>query len=67
MFIINCLLYCTRRAHGARTAQSSKKMMTNLSENGYIHEFGFMIPQFNLFSFDFWKKLKTPKRHFEIN
>ena len=41
MFVINFLRDCARRAHGARTAQLSKKMMTNLSENGYIHEFGF--------------------------
>ena len=26
-----------------------------------------MIPQVDLFSFVVWKKLKTPKRHFEIN
>ena len=26
-----------------------------------------MIPQFDFFSFVFWKKVKTPKRHFEIN
>ena len=26
-----------------------------------------MIPQVDLFSFGFWKKLKTPKRHLEIN
>ena len=26
-----------------------------------------MKPQVDLFSFVFWKKLKTPKRHFEIN
>ena len=26
-----------------------------------------MIPQVDLFSFFFWKKLKTPKRRFEIN
>ena len=25
-----------------------------------------MKPQFDLFSFVFWRKLKTPKRHFEI-
>ena len=33
-----------------------------------INEFNFttMISQFDLFSFVFWKKLKTPKRHFEI-
>ena len=41
MFVINFLLDCARRTRGARTAQSSKKMMTNLSENGYILEFGF--------------------------
>ena len=26
-----------------------------------------MIPQVDLFSFGFWKNLKTPIRHFEIN
>ena len=26
-----------------------------------------MIPQGDLFSFVFWEKLKTPKKHFEIN
>ena len=30
-------------------------------------EFTTMIPQVDLFSFVFWEKLKTPKRHFEIN
>ena len=39
------------------------------SINKRTNEFDFttMIPQVNLFSFVFWKKLKTPKRHFEIN
>ena len=41
MLIINIVLYCARRARGARTEQSSTKMMTNFSENGYIPEFGF--------------------------
>ena len=33
------------------------------------NEFDFttMIPQVDLFSFAFWNRLKTPKRHFEIN
>ena len=26
-----------------------------------------MIPQIDVFLFVFWKNLKTPKRHFEIN
>ena len=30
-------------------------------------DFTTMIPQVDLFSFVFWEKLKTPKRHFEIN
>ena len=30
-------------------------------------DFTTMIPQVDLFSFGFWKKLKTPKRYFEIN
>ena len=35
----------------------------------WTNEFDFttIIPQVDLFSFVFWKKLKTPKRHFEIN
>ena len=30
-------------------------------------DFTTMIPQVDLFFFIFWEKLKTPKRHFEIN
>ena len=30
-------------------------------------DFTTMIPQVDLFSFVFWRKLKTSKRHFEIN
>ena len=30
-------------------------------------DFTTIIPQVDLFSFVFWEKLKTPKRHFEIN
>ena len=36
MFVINFLLDCARRAPGARTAKSGKKMMTNPAENGYL-------------------------------
>ena len=39
---------------------SSKKRMNTF-------DFTTMIPQVDLFSFVFWKKFKTPKRHFEIN
>ena len=39
---------------------SSKKQMNKF-------DFTTMIPQDDLFSFVFWRKLKTPKRLFEIN
>ena len=39
---------------------SSKKLT-----NGF--NFTTIIPHVNLFSFVFWKKLKTPKRHFKTN
>ena len=34
-----------------------------------MNEFDFttMKPEVDLFSFGFWKKLKTPKRNFKIN
>ena len=42
---------------------------TDVSSKKRTNEFDFttMIPQVDLFSFIFWKKLKTPKRRFEIN
>ena len=39
---------------------STKKRTKNI-------DFTTMIPQVDLFSFGFWKKLKTTKRYFEIN
>ena len=48
----------------------SKGLFSNLnSPKKQTNKFDFTstIPQVNLFSFIFWKKLKTPKRHFKIN
>jgi hypothetical protein len=41
----------------------------DVSSKKWTNKFDFttMIPQVDLFSFVFWKKLKTPKRHFEID
>ena len=41
----------------------------DVSSNNRTNEFDSttMIPQVYLFLFVFWKKFKTPKRHFEIN
>ena len=43
-------------------------LMSSISSNKRTKEFDFttMIPQFDLFSFVFWRKLKTPKKYFEI-
>ena len=42
---------------------------TDVSSKKQTNEFYFttMKSQVELFSFVFWRKLKTPKRHFEIN
>ena len=51
----------TRKQIVKPAAANSSKKRTN--------EFDFttMIPQVDLFTFVFWKKLKTLKGHFEIN
>jgi hypothetical protein len=42
---------------------------SSISSKKRTNEFNFttMIPQVDLFSFVFWRKLTTPKNHFEIN
>ena len=56
-----CILKGQTKSKWFFQAEVSSKKRTN--------EFYFttMIPQVDLFSFVFWKKLKTPKRQFEIN
>ena len=48
--------------------KSKKKFQADISSKKRMNEFYFttMKPQIDLFSFVFWRKLKTPKRHFEI-
>ena len=43
-------------------------LMSTISSKKRMKEFDFtiMIPQIDLFSFVFWRKSKTPKKHFEI-
>ena len=47
---------------------SKRFLMSSISSKKRTKEFNFttMIPQVDLFSFVFWRKLKTPKNHFEI-
>ena len=49
--------------------KSKRFFQANVSSKKRTKEFYFttMKPQVNLFSFIFWRKLKTPKRHFKIN
>ena len=44
-------------------------LQANISSKKRTTEFYFttMKPHVDLFSFDFWRKLKSPKRHFEID
>ena len=41
-------------------------ILNSPKNRGEKFDFTTMIPQIDLFSFVFWEKLKTPKRHFEI-
>ena len=43
-------------------------LMSSISSKKQTKEFNFttMIPQIDLFSFVFWRKSKTPKKHFKI-
>ena len=54
-----------RMAEKVRQSRNEFCKPTLLPKNEF--DFTTMIPQVDLFSFVFWKKLKTPKRHFEIN
>ena len=42
-------------------------ILNSLKKRAKKIDFTTVIPQVDLFSFIFWKKLKTAKRHFEIN
>ena len=60
-------MWKTKRAKGQK--KSKWFFQVDVSSKKRTNEFYFttMKPQFDLFSFVFWMKLKTPKRHFEIN
>ena len=49
--------------------KSKRFFQANVSSKKRTNKFYFttMKPKVNLFSFIFWRKLKTSKRHFEIN
>ena len=49
--------------------KSKRFFQAGVSSKKRTNKFYFttMKPQVDLFSFIFWRKLKTPKRHFEIN
>ena len=56
--------------HGAKGQLISKDfLVSSILPKNEQKKFDFttMIPQVNLFSFVFWRKLKTPIRLFEIN
>ena len=58
------LLVCTK---GQLISKGHFGILNSPKKRTKKFDFNTMIPQVDLFSFVFWKKLKTPKRHFEIN
>ena len=52
---------------GQIISNSNYGMLNSPKKRTNKFDFTTMIPQVNLFSFVFLRKLKTPKRHFEIN
>ena len=46
---------------------SSQRFYQKTKKQTKKFDFTATIPPFDLFSFCFWKKVKTPKRHFKIN
>ena len=44
---------------------SNRRFLQGMNER--IRLYNYMIPQVYLFSIVFWRKMKTPKWHFEIN
>ena len=62
--------FCTWKRPKTKGQTKSKWFFqADVSSKKRTNEFYFttMKPQVDLFSFVFWKKLKKPKRHFEIN
>ena len=55
--------------HTKGQTNSKTFFQDSVSSKKRMNEFDFttMIPQVDLFSFVFWRKLKTPKSYFEIN
>ena len=58
-----------RKQQAKGQAKSKLFFKANVSSKTQTNRFDFttMIPQVNLFLFVVWRKLKTPKRYFEIN
>ena len=65
----NSSLYLKLQERSKGQAKSKWFFQADVSSKKPTNEFDFttMIPQVDLLSFVFWKKLKTPKRHFKIN
>ena len=66
--IINCLNHTNLTiAKGQLISKGPFGILNSPKKRTKKFDFTTMIPQVDLFSFVFWEKLKTPKRHFEIN
>ena len=52
---------------GQITSKANYGILNSSKKRTNKFDFTTMIPQVDLFTFVFWRKLKTPKRHFEVN
>ena len=70
LLVIKVPYSCKQQIMHAKSQTNSKQFFqVDVSSKKGMNEFYFttMKYQVNLFSFIFWRKLKTPKRHFESN
>ena len=62
-----CIQLIQSMAKGQIISKANYGILNSSKKRTSKFDFTTMIPQVDLFSLVFWRKLKTPKRHFEIN
>ena len=55
------------KTHSSDKGQSNSKCFFQAKDSSKNEQTNSTLLLLDLFSFMFWKKVKTPKRHFEIN
>ena len=66
-YLLTAAIFGSRICKGQLISQGLFGILNSPKKRTKIFDFTTIIAQVNLFSFEFWEKLKTPKRHFEVN